>query len=465
MNFIKTSCIRIPLIYEPEHWYQNIIKDLTRSGSSYEDPSVKVTSIFYEIRDGHLWIPRFYPVETFGHKTIDYCPDGDTLPNYIEFKTKWRNDLQFQSFKMMTSETRGVLKLKPGEGKTVITIGAICQLRRKSIIYVHKDSLLTQWKERFLEHCNIKEDDIGIMTTADRFDVLQKPIVLSTVQTMNSMIDRVSDIEKIMADARFGVAVWDECHTTSGAEKFSRSALFTPAKRVFGLSATPGRADHNHDIIWHHLGQVFEPDGISDTMKPRVVMLYFDHKAVALYKKYIYWGPPTKDGSYKLNYPKFDTPRYLAMLTGKRNDAYIPMMRKIVRKVYDSNRTTLFISDRIKVLDLCASVIPNKNDVGFFIPRSGDNRDTDLLKKFVFSTPGSSRDGTDRPEFDCLILANRIANIEQAVGRICRSKPNKQEPVVMDIVDSGCEDLMTSAAWRKKFYEEKGWKVDEKFLK
>jgi len=463
MNLIRTSCIRIPQHLESEEWCKNILRDLTRSGTSFEDPTVKVTSVFYEKRDGHICIPRFYPIETYGHKVIDYIPDGENIN--IEFTSEWRSDLQRQAFDMMTTETRGILKLKPGEGKTVITIGSICKLKKKAIIFMHKDSLATQWKERFLQHTNITEDQIGLLSTADRFDVLNKSIVISTVQTMNSMIERLPDFEKLFVDANFGIAVWDECHTTSGAEKYSRSALYTPCKRVFGLSATPARSDHNHDIIGHHLGQVFEPEGKSETMSPKIVILYFDHKVISNHKKYVYWGIPGKDGKSKLPYPQFDSSRYLAMLTSKKNDAYIPFLRKIVKQVYDAGRTTLLISDRIKVLDMVATVIPNKNDVGFFIPRSGDKRDSDLLKRFVFSTPGSSRDGTDRPEFDCLIMANRISNIEQAIGRVCRPKPNKKQPVVFDLVDQSCEELLKSVARRKEFYKLQGWSVEEKFLK
>jgi hypothetical protein len=36
-------------------------------------------------------------------------------------------------------------------------------------------------------------------------------------------------------------------------------------------------------------------------MNPRIIMIHFDHKAIALHKKYIYWGPPTKDGKYRPN--------------------------------------------------------------------------------------------------------------------------------------------------------------------
>lgn len=462
MNLIRTSCIRIPLQFETESWYKQIVNDLTRTSTSYDDPSKQVTISYCEKKDGYLLIPRFYPVEKFGHVPITYLPMGKDID--ISFKSSLRSDLQKQAFEMMTTETRGLLKLKPGEGKTVISIAAICQIKKKAIIFTHKDSLLTQWKERFLEHSTIPEDEIEILTTADREDVLKKSIVLCTVQTMNSMIDRIPNIESLLLEAGFGISVHDEAHTTSGAEKFSRSALYTPCRRTFGLSATPGRADHNHDIIWHHLGQVFEPEGQSDTMKPKIIMVHFDHKAVANHRRYIYWGIPDKNGKTKLPYPRLDSSRYLQMLTSKKNTTYIPMMQKICKKVYDSGRTPIMISQRIDVLDQCAKAIPNKEDVGFFIPRSGKLRDSELQKKFVFSTPGSSRDGTDKQSMDCLIMADRCSNIEQAIGRVCRFKANKQQPVVFDIVDSGCEEMVGSALRRKEFYVLQGWEIEEKHL-
>lgn len=460
MNLIRTSCIRIPESYQSEQWCQEIIRDLTRIGSSYEDPTIKVTSVYYEKRDGYIMIPRFYDVYKYAHKVMDYVPDG--LDININFNKQWRNDLQRLGFQFFIDNDRGILKLPPGEGKTVITIGAICKIKKKTIIFVHKDSLVTQWKDRFLEHSDIKIDDIGLLDTAKCESVLQKPIVISTVQTMNSMIDRLPDIEKILLDAKFGMAVWDECHTTSGAEKYSRSSLFLPCKRVYGLSATPGRADQNHDIIWKHVGEVYAPDGETNTLAPKIIMVYFDHKVMSCHQKYVMWGFPDKNGKFKLKYPRFDVPRYLQMLTAKNNDKYIPYLRKILRRAYDVNRNVLLISDRIKVLDKVAGCIPLKSDIGFFIPRSGNARDSDLLKRVVLSTPGSSRDGTDKPSFDCLIMANPLSNIEQAIGRVCRYMPNKPQPIVFDIVDCGSEDMMNRAKYRLNYYQEKKWDVVEK---
>jgi superfamily II DNA or RNA helicase len=239
--------------------------------------------------------------------------------------------------------------------------------------------------------------------------------------------------------------------------------MYLPSKRVFGLSATPGRADQNHDIISKHLGIVNSPEGKTNTMDPKIIMLYFSHGAKYA-QQYIYWGIRDSKGNTKLKFPRFDNTRYLSILKSKKNTKYIPMMQKIVKNIYKSGRISLLISDRINVLDNIANALP-KHDVGFFIPRSKDKRDSELLKKFVLSTPGSARDGTNREEFDCLVMANSISNIEQAVGRVTRYMANKPQPVIFDCVDVDFEETQNRAEKRKEFYKEHGWEIEEKHLK
>lgn len=463
MIFVRNSCILIPESFKGEEWYSKIIQDLTRQSRSYEDPSVININRYYDNRNGCLMIPRYYPIENLGHKALSYVQDGENIT--ATFKSSFRNDLQRAGYDMLINNSHGILQLPPGEGKTVISIGAICRIGKKAIIFVHKDSLISQWKERFLQHSDITEDRIGELETSKCAEIMKKDIVITTVQTFWSMIKNIPNIEELLYDANFGVAIWDECHTTTGAELYGRSSLYLPCKRVFGLSATPGRSDQNHDIIWLHLGSVYRPDGETATMAAKVVMIYFDHGVMSSEKtkRYVYWGYPDADGNTKLKFPMFDTSRYLRSLTFKTNNKYIPYMQQICKQVNQKGREVLFISDRIKVLDLCSKFV-NKNDVGFFIPRSGEKRDSELQKKFVFSTPGSSRDGTDKPSWNCLIMANAIGNIEQASGRITRFMINKPKPIIMDIVDSTCDELVKRAEKRKEFYQSKNWEIEEKRL-
>lgn len=467
MTLLRSSGISIPESESQKLWVQTAINKLTRSSKSFENPNIIVTTEYFERKNGCIKIPRLYQIDDIDVDYDDRFTYGEDIN--IEFKSELRNDLQKQSVKYMHDHDSGILKLNPGEGKTVISIAAICMLRKKAIILMHKDSLVSQWQERFLQHTNIKPEDIGILSTAKYKEVIKKPIVIGTVQTMVSMSKKIPTLDQELKEANFGIGIWDECHTTGGAPLFSTSCYYISAKKCFGLSATPGRTDHNDDIIGMHLGRVFSPQGSTNTLKPRVILTYFDHGAMRNHRNYIMAGFPMKDKNGR-EIPRkfgFDSNRYTQMLFSKKNNRYIKVLKSMIEFCYKNNRNTLVICSRIKLLDKMAEGFP-KEDVGFFLPRSGKTRDEQLHRKIVFSTPGSSRDGTDNVDLDCLILATPVGNIIQAIGRVCRFKENKPQPIVFDLVDTGCNDMLHWGERRKEEYLEKakneGWLFEEKHI-
>lgn len=463
----RSAGISIPESESSRFWVSIICQQLTRSSRSYENPDVMLTTEYFERKNGFIKIPRLYTISNDDIEFNDTYTDGKDID--IKFKSQLRNDLQKQSVKYMHDNDSGILKLNPGEGKTVISIAAICMLGKKSIILMHKDSLVSQWQERFLQHTNIKPEDIGILTTSKYKEVLTKPIVIGTVQTMVSMSKRIPTLLDDMREANFGIGIWDECHTTGGAPLFSTSCYYVPARKCFGLSATPARSDHNDDVIGMHLGKVFAPVGETNTLAPRIILTYFDHGAMAKHRNYIMAGFPMKDKNGN-EIPRkfgFDSNRYTQMLHSKKNQKYITVLRSIIEFCYKNDRNTLIICSRIKLLDKMAEVFP-KEDVGFFIPRSGKTRDAQLHRKIVFSTPGSSRDGTDNVDLDCLILATPIGNLTQAIGRVCRFKQGKKQPIVFDLIDTGCDEMLKWGERRKQDYLDKvandGWEFEEKHI-
>lgn len=460
-----SSSIEIPESERQTFWVSQILNVLTRTQKRYDDPDTLDTVFFYESKNGVIKIPRLFDIRNSDIQFDKNVTDGEVIN--INFKSTLRSDLQRESVKYFCTHDNGILKLNPGEGKTVVSIAAICEIKRKAIIFVHKDSLVSQWKERFLQHSDIKEEDIGILDTNKYLNVIKKPIVIGTVQTMNSMIKKYPFLDKDFRNADFGVGIWDECHTTGGAPLFSKSIYYIPARKCFGLTATPERGDHNDDIISMHLGNIFEPKGATDTLKPRIVMTYFNYRVMEKFSRYVNFGFPDKDGKMQ-KYPLFDKNRYLTMMGSKKCTVYVKTVQKIIDVLYKKDRTILTICDRIKLIDSISSVFP-ECDVGYFLPRSGKNRDAELHKKLVFSTPGSARDGTDNPKLDTLVLATPLSNLTQAIGRVCRAKEGKPQPIVIDLVDTGCKDMSKWGEYRKRFYEEKvqndGWILEEKFLK
>lgn len=453
--FDRTSSIRIPISFKPHGFYSQIIHTLTRREKSYQDPTQYETKYYYDETSTHLLIPRFYPIENYGYKVNTIVTEGKNID--IEFVSQFRNQQQKTASDFLVSHDSGILCMLPGEGKTVVTISGICRLKKKAIIFVHKDSLATQWYERFKQHSNIKDENICFLSTKTYTDLLTKDVIICTVQTFGSMLKRIPELYDIMIKADFGISIWDESHIAAGAESFSKTCLYTPAKKVFGLSATPKRSDGNDDVINMNLGSVYRPDGASSTMAPKVIAMKFDCRAVGIHRKYIYMRRmPDKKIFFK-----FEKSKYLSMLTTKKNIYYIRVMRSIVKNVHSANRKVILLADRIDILDLCSSVLP-KDDYGFFLPREKEKQDSALDKKFVFSTYGSARDGTDKDTLDCLIMATTTSNWEQAIGRICRPVVGKPQPVVIDIVDIGCPEMVQAYEKRKEFYLQKGWTLVEK---
>ena len=462
-KFVRDSSIRIPASLKKELWFKLLVKTLTRKSKAYEgapggDVDIKK---YYDVNkeDKELLVPRFIHLQGCDYELIDNIPDGEDI--YIKSKVVPRNDRQKEAMDWFIENDNGVLCLSPGEGKTVISIASICSIGKKAIIFVHKDSLVDQWRERFLEHSEVREDQIARLRTSSVEKDLTKPIIVTTVQTFCSIVKNVPNSRQLITDANIGVGIWDECHTSVSAEQFSKTSLNLPCRRVYGLSATPKRSDGNSDIIGLHLGPVFIPQSSGiDTMDPKIIMLKFDHKVMC--KHYNYIMHRTKYDSDNKIKPFFDTSRYLSQLI--KSKVYIKNIQRIVRQISKSDRHLLFIADRIKILDAAAKGCVDQNEVGFFIPRSGKERDAHLARRLVFSTPGSSRDGTDKKELDCLILATAVGNIEQAAGRVVRTSKGKQQPVILDLVDTGDDRLISRSYSRLKFYNQKKWTVEERIL-
>lgn len=445
MSFLVDSSIHIPVKYKNEYWFQSVLGNLSRKEQDYNG-TIVVKNYFYKYKNVEYLIPRFSNVRKYGIQLDSAKCRGE--PINIQSKIEPRNSKQKEAIDWICNNKNGVLCMNPGEGKTVVTIAGICKHQVKTIIFVHKNGLVTQWLDRICEMTNFNKEDVSILTSQSYQSDLEKPIVLSTVQTFCSMIDKFPNLLDIMKSANFGMAVWDECHTSVSAEKFSLSSLFTPTERVYGLSATPERNDGNTDIINLHLGTTYTPDSDEgSTLDPKIVLLKFDHEIMSQenLRKYVMFS-----GS-------FDKSRYLKQLC--KSKKFLKMMQSVVRKSEEKYRNLLFLSDRIKILDEVSKGINNQDEVGFFIPRSKGERDSHLQRKFVFSTYGSSRDGTDKKELDFLVMSTPTSNLKQCIGRVRRSCEGKKQPIVLDVVDTGSQDMINRFEKRLEKYKNWNWEV------
>lgn len=444
LNFKYKSGIFIPKTYKDEQFFKDIINDLTRVFIGYNE-DIKIHK-FYKDLENFILIPRYYPLKKVGLGNVkinreEFLQNPEQIS--IEHNITPRNELQVRAIKTLLNSRSCILQLSPGTGKTIITIYVIAEKKLKSFILVHLDSLIEQWKQRLLQFTNINEDDIARLRSKTFIEDLKKPIILSTAQTFVSLLKRNRDaFLDELNQSNIGVFVSDECHTTSGAPTFSDCSIFMPAVHTYGLSATPKRYDGNLDIIKYHLGKIVASDDVEGVMDARVTVMLLDYEVDTPKRyKYLYWAG------------KFQRARYLNMI--KKSEPFQKCIKILLEKVITDKRHTICVIERIALIDQLFKELPYDNKSKFYKKETLEK----LHYKMTFATPKKVRDGIDAPFKDCLIMTSPISNIEQMSGRIVRIHPEKEEPIVIDMVDVGCFRMRSTFYSRKKFYDKKNWKI------
>jgi superfamily II DNA or RNA helicase len=428
-------------MYEQENFYSRIKKHLERDMNAYQSSTIYTHQFFLE-SEKFLLVPRFFPLDQYisDIRVDNKQHEGRSIS--IQHSIQPRGNLQRVAMEYMLKSDRGTLQLAPGVGKTVISIYMIAERKRNTIILVHRNALSDQWKERVLEFTNLNKDDIAQLKSSKFKEDLHKPIVISTVQTFISLLNR-SRIEFLteLDKANIGIMIADEVHTTVGAPTFAECSIHVPSKITFGLSATPYRYDGNDDIIRYHLGPVFSDVDMEDTMPANVKVLLLDYEIDTPKKHYyLYWGG------------EFQRSRYLNQM--KKSEPFIRTVKGLIEKLKD--REMIVMMERIKLIDEIYNWLDFQSKSRFYRSSTAEKLDSQI----TFTTPGKCRDGIDAPQKDCMVMTSPISNIEQLAGRITRKKKDKKRPLLIDMVDYGCSNISRTIYKRLDYYENKNWPVE-----
>ena len=463
MEIIRTSGIVIPSDFDG---IESIKLNLEKYITNFNGTIKKVT--FYEnVDNNNILIPRFYPLN---HEVINNTEPGVDID--IECIITPRNEAQQKAIDFFIKNDSGILRMEPGRGKTVVTIAAISKIKKKTIIFAHKDNLIKQWTKEILDFTNLNEDDIGRLFSNNYKEVFNKKIILSSPHIIsNAAKTNNKEFFRCLSNAYIGVMIVDECHVGVGPEKFSKSSIFIPSKKTFGLSATPSRMDNTEDIMKYHLGKItYIPPSEDELLIPKVYMIHFSFGIYNKFAKYIYYN--------KI----FNTARYYKQMI--KIPEYFNKVSTLLKKAYGENRHVLVLGNRIdSLIHIAETSNLDKDKVGIFIPgATNENKlkvsdTTDLetafkQKQIVISTYGACRDGNNRPELDFLIMSCPTGNVEQAAGRILRVVDNKKRPIVLDLVDTDGPKVNSrlqigkqigyferSAEYRFEKYQKLNWEV------
>ena len=446
MDIIKRSGLLISKKHKDKEFYKKIIEELTRRSKAYQTSNYIVNEFFLE-SEKFLLIPRMFPIDEYQFCKIDNRQNSGEVIN-ISHNITPRSETQKLAISYMMNNNSAILQLLPGVGKTVISIYMIAERKKKSLILVHRDSLGDQWRDRFLQFTNLNKDDIARISSATFKGDLQKPIIISTVQTFISLLKRNrKNFLYTLNDANIGIFIADEVHTSVGAPTFSECSIHIPSKYTYGLSATPYRYDGNGDIIEYHLGKIFSDDDTKGTMPAKVTVLLVDYQIDTPARwKYIHWGG------------KFQRSRYLNLI--KKSKPFLLAIKGLLKRL-KKDRNIIVILERIKLIEELYNWLEHKSKSKF----CGSAKLDTLNSQITFTTPGKCRDGIDAPQKDCLIMSSPISNIEQLTGRVIRTKDNKKTPVIIDMVDYSCTYISNTFRNRNEYYKKKKWEINYILLK
>jgi len=398
---------------------QEIKKELTVNPFCYGDFNEKVEKRFmlYMESPQSLYLPRFYAQDKLGLPTNIKLHSGDDVD--IQFNGSLRKeqepivDLYLKSCEDIGG---GIISIKCGGGKTVLALNIIARLRKKTIVVVHKDFLMTQWRDRISQF--LPNAKIGKIQR-DTIDIEGKDIVLAMVQSL-SMKEYEEDVFK-----SFGFAIFDECHHL-GAEVFHKSMKKVASKYMLGLSATPNRKDGLRKVFEWYIGpMVYTTKDINEDYIETRVYEYTNDEFLYSKSETIYNGKPC--------YPRMIN----NVCNSKGRSIFI---ENLIDDEYKIGRKILILSDRRSFLDDLLTALNTKynNCAGLYV---GGMKPHELRISqecdIILGTFSMASEGMDIPKLNTIVLASPKSDVVQSVGRILREKADAREfhPLVIDIKD------------------------------
>jgi superfamily II DNA or RNA helicase len=453
LNAMQIAQIKRDLTVSP---FNPVKAELTRrmKPEDIPDDSFRV----YQETTNKFYMPRYYAEGLLGPPEGNtLCDAGDAASPDVLFHGTLR-DVQQQVATNTIAHLRqrggGLLQLRCGFGKTIIALNLVAQLGLKTIVLVHKEFLMNQWKERIEQF--LPAARVGTLQ-AKTVDVDGKDIVIGMLQSVATDKYTASILQP------FGMAIFDECHHL-GAAVFSKAMGLVRTRYMLGLSATPDRKDKLRKVFDWQLGEVICKVESKVTQRVDVRTVSFDDPDVIT----------MEDGTIVVklhgDQPFVYRERVPALRCKLLEHVVTSVSRRqllltvVAEYAADSNRRILVLSERRAQLTELGHELDKKGlSYGFYwggVKQAA--LDDAAEQQIVLGTFHMASEGMDIPILNTVVLASPRSDVQQSVGRILRRTDHPVVPCVVDIVDARIPCFANSRHIRNKFYRKCGFRVDGK---
>ncbi|MDR1539467.1 MAG: DEAD/DEAH box helicase family protein [Clostridiales bacterium] len=376
---------------------------------------------------------------------------------------------------------QGIITLPTGKGKTVIGLYIASALRQKTLIIVHKDDLVLGWIND-IALCFGKSFKPGLIKAKDK--VVGEQITVATIQTLSRMDE--GRLESLFEE--FGLVICDEGHHIS-ANTYTMFGRFSSLYKML-LTATPERADGLSQVMFYYAGDfAYKYEGNKEEKDILPVKVIIQESKVK-------YSPCIDRNGNLVNY--YDIPEGLGM--GGMvliEDLQYEMRPKVdYHKVDDYVVTNSEFREKV-IGDIerearkgrsCIVFLNQKEHCRIYYERLselfkdsvqlfyGDNKEANelVLERaeskaclVTVATYSKATEGTNCKAWEVCFLASSLnsgKNVEQAIGRVRRTKEGKISPVrVYDYRNSDVYMMRSHGTTRDARYLKLGFKCEGDF--
>lgn len=343
----------------------------------------------------------------------------------------------------------GVLCAPTAFGKTAVAAWLIAKRKVNTLVLVHRQQLLDQWRERLAMFLGVPTDSIGQIGggKSDRTGYIDVAVIQSLYRK-----DEVKDFV-----AEYGQVIVDECHHIS-AFTFEQVMRQVKAQYVVGLTATPTRKDGHHPIIYMQCG----PVRFNMSARTMTATTPFEHKVMPRYTDF---RMPAEMADLTIQ----DV--YAALVNDSGRNA---MIAADLRRALEAGRSPLLLTGRREHIQFFAAEVAGVAKHIFVLKGGMGKKQRRTAAEALASVPENEPrvilatgsyigEGFDDARLDTLFLAMPISwkgTLQQYVGRLHRLHDGKRVVQVYDYVDPGVPMLARMYERRLKGYDAIGYAVE-----
>lgn len=346
----------------------------------------------------------------------------------------------------------GILEAPPGAGKTVMGCALIAERKVATLILVHRQPLLEQWRDRIQEFLGLDKKEIGVLGGSSKRATGK--IDLAMLQTLARM-ENLGEIAE-----NYSQIIIDEAHHIPAAS-FEGVMKMLPARYVIGLTATPYRKDGLQKIIFQQCGPIRHTIKSTDSglLKKKVVVRETDFR----------WSASTAGvQEYHVLVQE--------LVTNVTRNALIV---SDAINALNGGRFPVLVSDRKDHLERLEQDLKARFEGDLTVVRmvgdAGKKERREHLAKIgsclsaktsviILATGSLIGEGFDLPELDTLLLTTPLSfkgRMIQYVGRLHRVADGKSDSLVYDYVDSRVAVTLGMYRKRVRAYRSMGYQIDE----